>query len=116
VSGAAVLAVAALVALTEACSRRAALPEIAKTSAADSGSRPRWPKIGRLAGTAEQLGRLATIPGVTVDDHGQRKLGAGRWEVGVTVSDDEAVEELRRLGLAPALREPIVADPDSVPR
>ena len=114
-NGPAVRIAAALVALTGACSGRSAPAEVT-TTIARATERPQWPKIGRLAGNPAQMKALVALPGVVVEDHAQRKLPDGRWEVSVKVSDYKAIEELRRTGFTPELRDPIVADPGSVPR
>ena len=100
-----------LVAIAGACSRSSPRPEITTAAAVDAGSPPKWPKSGRVSGTEEQLLKLVKIPGVTVDDHGQRRLGPGRWQVTVNVSDQQGIEGLRRIGLEPVLHDPFIADP-----
>jgi hypothetical protein len=102
------------------CTRKAAPPQRSTAGDIDSGSRPfgsrssgsraRWPKIGRLSGTEQELTRLLSISGVTVDDHGQRRLGPGRWQVSVNVADQKAVDELSSLGFSVTLQDPIVVD------
>jgi hypothetical protein len=76
--------------------------------------RPRWPKSSRVTGTEEQLKKLLGIPGVTVEDHAQLRVGPGRWQITVKAADQNAVEELQRRGFVLELHDPIVVDRKTV--
>jgi len=90
--------------------RKRTPPPITSAGEPDAGPRSRWPKSARVAGTEQELNKLLSIPGITVDDHGQRKLGPGRWQVTVNAANQAAVDELSRLGFTPLFRDPIVVD------
>jgi hypothetical protein len=62
-----------------------------------------------LRGTAKELDGVSILRGVDVEDHGQRKLPGGRWELSAYIADEEALKALRGLGVTvtelPALDE-----------
>ena len=45
------------------------------------------------------MARLLGIPGVNIDDHGERRLADGRWSVATMIASEAARAEIERNGM-----------------
>jgi hypothetical protein len=58
-----------------------------------------WPRDVLIRGTRPNLDRVQTIPGVDVEDHGQRQVSDDQWELSARVSNADALAALRKVSV-----------------
>jgi hypothetical protein len=56
-----------------------------------------WPRDVLIRGTRLNLDQVQMVPGVDVEDHGQRKVSDDQWELSARVSTAAALASLRKL-------------------
>jgi len=65
----------------------------------------RWPKPATLTGPEPQMRELPQMEGVSILDHGQRRLHPDRWQIQAEVRDARAAAALRERGIEVKLGE-----------
>ena len=56
-----------------------------------------WPRDVLIRGTRQALDKVQNVPGVEVEDHGQRKVSDDEWELFAHVSNADALAALRKI-------------------